>query len=305
MDITVEARDIINKLISNNIKVNGISGDIPNSSVTYGDEVIVFNKLNPNFCFSDKFKIYINSDLKTLPIGIYTWILLYIKDKLYFIATRVFNHLEFCSKHSYLVYKFNKIIYENEMSDFYILLAGELENEQIGIFYNFMSGTYMLDIKFTNDDEKKIISFINKLFNEIGPVFYDHNLETIIKKESKEDIINFLNDMKDEVEFKIYKKEIYDKLIKLRKYKIQISTLIEQNKKIKDNFSNRKLTYENKLENEKNNIKKEELLTYITLSSNQLNKIEKTIKDKELELEKINEEFEKLKQEYIYSSPSS
>jgi hypothetical protein len=168
-----------------------------------------------------------------------------------------------------------------------------------------MSGTYMLDIKFTNDDEKKIISFINKLFNEIGPVFYDHNLETIIKKESKEDIINFLNDMKDEVEFKIYKKEIYDKLIKLRKYKIQISTLIEQNKKIKDNFSNRKLTYENKLENEKNNIKKEELLTYITLSSNQLNKIEKTIKDKELELEKINEEFEKLKQEYIYPSPSS
>jgi hypothetical protein len=165
-----------------------------------------------------------------------------------------------------------------------------------------MSGTYMLDIKFTNDDEKKIISFINKLFNEIGPVFYDHNLETIIKKESKEDIINFLNDMKDEVEFKIYKKEIYDKLIKLRKYKIQISTLIEQNKKIKDNFSNRKLTYENKLENEKNNIKKEELLTYILLSSNQINKIEKTIKDKELELEKINEEFEKLKQEYIYSS---
>ena len=108
--------------------------------------------------------------------------------------------------------------------------------------------------------------------------------------------------MKDEVEFKIYKKEIYDKLIKLRKYKIQISTLIEQNKKIKDNFSNRKLTYENKLENEKNNIKKEELLTYITLSSNQINKIEKTIKDKELELEKINEEFEKLKQEYIYPS---
>jgi hypothetical protein len=125
----------------------------------------------------DHVKLYKDKDINKVPDGIYIWLIATMKDgstHLYF--NKVYTVHEFGTKHQNIVNRIHKNLKE-------IHLAGELIKDSYeGLWYNFLSGTYMLDnIDVKNPFEDALDDFDDFVFEFTGlPLIYDNSGKTLI-----------------------------------------------------------------------------------------------------------------------------
>lgn len=167
-DISRKINDILETKSDENSTSS--TGAFPVSSYRIGyDKYILLTKNKYNTRqFSSKFKLYVNNEFNiSSPNGVYTWILVYYNDMIVFLCTQAYNKLEIHSKHSFLLEKFENIL--NEFSykrigiHAKIVCSGELEKQDDIIKYNFMSGTYMVEVILTEE-----VNVMNYIFNILG-----------------------------------------------------------------------------------------------------------------------------------------
>ena len=84
-------------------------------------------------------KLYSNTDINKVPDGIYIWMIVtFNDDSTHIIFNKVYSVHEIGTKHQNIVNRIHENLKE-------IHLAGEFAKKEDSLWYNFLSGTYMLD----------------------------------------------------------------------------------------------------------------------------------------------------------------